>query len=516
MEEMKITKLANYLKETGYVNIKNRNLSLELKQKIYESYYEKKKGMSKNQFCSYLKPFWVSKTTIKEIIKVWDKHKPKSLSYDFWQNYERNNYKQRYKNTSRTKNIDKLTKEQENYLIQLRENEPNKWYKLFNNGLFIPENKEEFEKIFLEPWNFWTDFEVSKRLFYDVIEKNKLSHRITKTQKIWLLAQHKKDNTLETYVAQMHHIYAWYKALHKWQLDIKYLTDIPNYVKLWLFDIYLYEITFRDYKSWLTICYYWDDRSKSSVLIALEMFKKLMISIWVNLKDIYFQFDWWAEFSNLRINNVKWVIIEMIEKEFWWYVLINKKEQNWHVESFHRRIEEDLLDTKYISNLKDKVKAWIIDKINLKKEILKLLNKYILNFNNYWYSSYKPRYELFWKKSPMKIIKEDWKEDIETNNFDIWILEKIAWAYDVTKAYNLTRISDYSSIIMANILLQQEKFDLAKNFITLISDNYLKEFYEFLDYNKSGRIWNETIDCKILNIINIFSKFSKLDYLDIN
>jgi predicted nuclease of restriction endonuclease-like (RecB) superfamily len=72
-----------------------------------------------------------------------------------------------------------------------------------------------------------------------------------------------------------------------------------------------------------------------------------------------------------------------------------KKEQNWHVESFHRRIEEDLFDTKAISNLKQKVKDWIIDKTQLKKEILKLLNNYVLNFNNYWYSSYKPRYELF-------------------------------------------------------------------------------------------------------------------------
>jgi hypothetical protein len=43
---------------------------------------------------------------------------------------------------------------------------------------------------------------------------------------------HKKNNTLETYLAKMHHVYCGYKALHKWQVDIKYLTDIPNYVKL--------------------------------------------------------------------------------------------------------------------------------------------------------------------------------------------------------------------------------------------------------------------------------------------
>jgi hypothetical protein len=43
--------------------------------------------------------------------------------------------------------------------------------------------------------------------------------------------------------------YSSFKALHHWQLDIKYLTDIPNYVSLGLDKIYLYQITFRDYKT---------------------------------------------------------------------------------------------------------------------------------------------------------------------------------------------------------------------------------------------------------------------------
>ena len=357
MQEMKISRLVKYLKETWFKHIKNTNLPVSLKHKIYESYAEKVKNMSKNKFCSYLTSFWISKTRIKEIIKVWIKNKNKSLEYNFWEEYEKNNYKNRYKNTKRTKKVDQLTDNQSKYLINLRENEPNKWYKLFENWLFIPENKDKYEKI------FWTDFSVSKRLFYDVIKKYELPHRITKRNKIWLLAEHKKNNTLETYIAKMHHVYAWYKSLHNWQVDIKYLTDIPNYVSLGIMDIYLYEITFRDYKSWVTICFFWDDRSKSSVLIAFEMFKKLMNNIWINLKEISFQFDWWAEFSNIRINNVKWVLIEMIERDFKWFTLINRKEQNGHVETFHRRIEEDLFDTKVISDLKNKLDNWkIIEK----------------------------------------------------------------------------------------------------------------------------------------------------------
>lgn len=507
MQEMKISRLVKYLKETWFKHIIHTNIDICIKHKIYESYAEKIKNMSKNKFCSYLTSFWLSKTVIKEIIKVWDKYKDNSLEYIFWKEYEKNNYKNRYINTSRTKKIDQLNDNQTKYLIKLRENEPNKWYKLFENWLFIPENKNKFEKI------FWVNMSVSKRLFYEVIKKYNIPHRITKRSKIWLLAEHKKNNTLETYIAEQHHVYAWYKALHKWQVDIKYLSDIPNYVSLWIINIYLYEITFRDYKSWLTICFFWSDRSKSSVLIAFEMFKKLMNNIWINLKEISFQFDWWAEFSNIRINNIKWVLIEMIERDFKWFRLINKKEQNWHVETFHRRIEEDLFDTKYISKLKNKLDNWKITKQDLKKEILKLLNTYILNFNNYWYSSYKPRYELFWKKSPVNIVKEELKNEIDKWIVNINFLEKYLWAYDVSSCYNLMRVRDYSSIINSVILLKENKFDLAAKEITLTNNNYLDEFYDFLYSNKSGRIWNGTIDLLFKNILTyIFFEYNLVTF----
>ena len=481
---MTITNLLKYLKKINYKHQKGKNIDLEIKLKVYESYTQKSINMSKNRFCSYLKPFWITISRTKKIIEIGAKNKPNSLTFNFWDNYQKNNYKKRYLWTKRTKKVDQLTEKQTKYLIKLREEEPNKWYKLFENWLFIPENKKEYNKYF-------PDFTVSKRLFYDVIKENNLPYRITKTKKIWLLAQHKKDNTLETYLAKQHHIYCWYKALHKWQVDIKYLTDIPNYVKLWLFDIYLYEITFRDYKTGLTICYFGDDRSKTSVMIAFELFEKLMLNIWINLKDIEFQFDGWAEFSNIRINDVKGALIEMIEEKYKGFKLINRKEQNGHVETFHRRIEEDLFDTKAISKLKDKVNNWKLHKSELKKEILKLLNRYILNFNKYWYSSYKPRYEVFKKKSPLEISKEDWKKEIENWEINIEFLEKYAGAYDVSRAYNLTRTSDYSNILNSVMLLKEKKFDLAVKSYTLIFNNYLSQFYDFIDNtldNQSGLI----------------------------
>ncbi len=79
---------------------------------------------------------------------------------------------------------------------------------------------------------------------------------------------------------------------------------------------------------------------------------------------------------------------------------VNLKEiynwMSWWLEIFHRRIKEDLFDTKAISKLKRKLKNNRITKQDLKKEVLKLLNKYIINFNNHLYSNHKPRYGLFW------------------------------------------------------------------------------------------------------------------------
>jgi hypothetical protein len=43
-------------------------------------------------------------------------------------------------------------------------------------------------------------------------------------------------------------------------------------------------------------------------------------------------------------------------------------------------------------------------------------------------------------------------------------------------------------------MMKENKFDLAINFTKLISDNYLQEFYDFLDSTKSSRIWNGTIE----------------------
>lgn len=101
---------------------------------------------------------------------------------------------------------------------------------------------------------------------------------------------------------------------------------------------------------------------------------------------------------------------------------------------------------------------------------------------------------MFGKKSPVAIVKEDWKAEIETNTIHVNFLEKYTWAYDVSRAYSLTRTSDYANVLNASMMMREDTFDFAADSIRLISDNYLREFYDFLDPTVSGRIWNGTID----------------------
>jgi len=58
MQEMKISKLVEYLKETWFKHIRNTNIDIGIKLKIYEAYAERIKTMSINKLCWYLTSFW--------------------------------------------------------------------------------------------------------------------------------------------------------------------------------------------------------------------------------------------------------------------------------------------------------------------------------------------------------------------------------------------------------------------------------------------------------------------------
>lgn len=93
-------------------------------------------------------------------------------------------------------------------------------------------------------------------------------------------------------------------------------------------------------------------------------------------------------------------------------------------------------------------------------------------------------------------MKEDWKKETEKWKVNIEFLENYMGAYDLSKAYNLLRIHDYSHIVFSAILIKENKFDLVADSLKMLPDNYLylQEFYDFLHFPKTGRIWNETIE----------------------
>ena len=78
-----------------------------------------------------------------------------------------------------------------------------------------------------------------------------------------------------------------------------------------------------------------------------------------------------------------------------------------------------------------------------------------MNCCKYWYSSYPPRLECFWKKSPLDITKEDWKDEIKDWNIDLKYLENYCGAYDVSTAYNMTRKQDFACVINSIIGIKE-------------------------------------------------------------
>lgn len=469
MNDMKITRLCNKLRQSNFQHQKWKNINLNIKFLIYESFHEKSSTMSINRFCSYLKPFWIHRSTIQNIIKFWDSL-DNFLCMDEWRSKSRLSYKKRYLKRKRWEKLEKMSKQQIKYIWKLRKDNPNMGYKTFTNRLLIPSEFKKYSKL------FWRKI-LSQRQFYNIINHLNIPKIITKRQKLWLLRKMKKEWKLNKYIKHMGYIYSSFKSLHHWQIDIKYLTDIPNYVALWLSNIYWYQITFRDFKSGFTLVFYWNNRDKTRVFMALKIFKMFLELIWIDTREVTLQIDWGAEFSNIKIDWSKWVLIKYIEQYFKWFKIINKKEENWHVEAFHLLIERDLFDTKQIFNLKRVIK----NKTD-KSKVIPTIAKYIQNFNRYWYSSYKPRYNTFWKKSPLQIIKDDlgWLIDIN-------LLIKYFTAYDIDWMFNTNRTNEYLLLLKSAIHYNEEIVANQDKIITLNSNSY--SFAYFSSKFSTSQIW---------------------------
>ena len=466
---MKITKLVKLLKQLWFKHKPHHNVPPDIKALIRQAFSEKSSSMSLNKFCSYLKPFNLSPSTVKSIIYTWNKL-PNPFSSLSWINHSKSNYSNRYSKSSRKPKLLSFSNQQINFIKHLRINNPSMGYKSFLNLLLVPHFKSKYHKLF---WNYI----LSYRQFYSIINHFNLPKAKSKRQKINLIRKLKKSNSLDPYLSKMKFTYTSFKALHHWQVDIKYLSDIPNYIQLWLNNIYLYQITFRDFKSWLSLVFYWNNRDKSRVFVSFLIFKFLLKLVWINPKLVSVQMDWWAEFSNIKINWSKWPLINFIESNFKWFSIIKRKEHNWHVEAFHNLIEKHFFDTKQVADLKNLIKS--------KKDksiILPLIANYIKQFNKYWYSSYLPRYKTFGKKSPIQIIKEDlW------NSVRVDLIEKYFTAYDVDCVFNMKKKYDYISLLSCTIYYN-ENFVENQGKSSILKSNFV-DFDYFASLFSTGQIW---------------------------
>jgi len=64
--DVKITKLSESLVSIQYKHTKHKNISSDIKCKVYEAYTERCKSMSENTFCAYLKKFWLTRSSVKK------------------------------------------------------------------------------------------------------------------------------------------------------------------------------------------------------------------------------------------------------------------------------------------------------------------------------------------------------------------------------------------------------------------------------------------------------------------
>ena len=153
------------------------------------------------------------------------------------------------------------------------------------------------------------------------------------------------------------------KVVEKLQIDVKYLTDIPNL--LWgikFFNFPKYQITARDYASGNAIIGYSYTKDSTSVGIFVAYVIYLLLSAGIDVKEIHFQFDNGSEFRNLSKNKGLSFVEEIctVNGVEYRYNPVARPTYNSHVESFHGTIERELYDYMKYESLDDFLaQAWI-------------------------------------------------------------------------------------------------------------------------------------------------------------
>ena len=137
------------------------------------------------------------------------------------------------------------------------------------------------------------------------------------------------------------------KVIEKLQVDVKYLTDIPNLLMGIKFnELPKYVIVCRDYKSGITfIGYsYFKDSTSVGIFIAYVVF--ILIKAGIDMKKIHFQFDNGSEFRSTTKKKGLSLVEEILLKHGIKYKFNppSRPTYNSDVESFNGTIERELFD----------------------------------------------------------------------------------------------------------------------------------------------------------------------------
>ena len=161
------------------------------------------------------------------------------------------------------------------------------------------------------------------------------------------------------------------KVFSRFQIDIKYLTDIPEF-EIWRWEHHfpLYLISARDYKTGAIYLAYSYEKSSTATALFIDYLLSSLQNYGINPQTIIIQTDNGKEFINPTDRKV--TLFEKIVKEKYQatHFLIPYRRPTWNsdVESFHNLIEEEF---------------FISEKPNNDTELLAKTFAYQIWFNSY-------------------------------------------------------------------------------------------------------------------------------------
>jgi len=184
-------------------------------------------------------------------------------------------------------------------------------------------------------------------------------------------------------------------VLYKLQIDVKYLTDIPNiYPFISSSRRVRYQITCRDYKSGLTYVGFSYNKDSTSIGMFVSYIIYHLKKAGVDVSKLHFQSDNGSEFRTPCKKKGFSLYEEILNKNDIAYIFnpVARPTYNSDVESFHNRIEKELYD---------------IDKFYNDKMFLLKVWKYMV-----WYNTLRKNRNKN-KCSPAQILRENGVQNVD-------------------------------------------------------------------------------------------------------